>query len=279
MDFTRSDGYIGHDHAPLHKPPERASRFVLRQLAPRLALATVWTGPITIGGHSFIMDFDTGSSDLWVPGSGCTSSACSTKHKYNPSASSTSTAVPSKTLNVQYGDNSSSSGPVYQDTVAVAGLTATKQTFGAASTLSSSFASSPEDGLVGLTFQSISQLETSPLFMTLISQGKVAAPAFSIKLASSGSELYLGGMNSAKYVSGIDDMASQLGLLNLARAAPIRPFEAAPRRWVVKRLLRACGEGTAPRDGTSTRSREQGSFEDRAIEPVANAASSSGYSR
>ncbi|GAA6059653.1 hypothetical protein JCM10212_004156 [Sporobolomyces blumeae] len=162
----------------------------------------LWTGPITIGGQSFIMDFDTGSSDLWVPGSGCTSSACSTKHKYNPSASSTSTAVPSKTLNVQYGDGSSSSGPVYQDTVTVAGLTATKQTFGAASTLSSSFASSPEDGLVGLAFQSISQLQTSPLFMTLISQGKVAAPAFSFKLASSGSELYLGGMNSAKYVSG-----------------------------------------------------------------------------
>ncbi|GAA5937012.1 uncharacterized protein JCM15063_000127 [Sporobolomyces koalae] len=166
---------------------------------------SLWTGTVSIGtpGQTFILDFDTGSSDLWVPGVGCTASSCSSKHKYDPSKSSTSSSVPSKTLNVQYGDGSTSSGPVYSDNVVIAGLTASKQVFGAASTLSSSFASSPEDGLGGMAFQSISQLQTSPFFQTLVSQGKVASPVFSFKLASSGSELYLGGINSAKISSGV----------------------------------------------------------------------------
>ncbi|GAA6009797.1 hypothetical protein JCM11491_000817 [Sporobolomyces phaffii] len=164
---------------------------------------SLWAGYITIGsnGQSFLQDFDTGSSDLWVPGVGCTASSCSNKHKYNPATSSTS-GTTSKTLNVQYGDGSTSSGPAYSDNVSIAGLTATKQVFGAASTLSSSFASSPEDGLVGMAFQSISQLQTSPFFQTLISQGKVASPQFSFKLTPSGASLDLGSMVSSRYVAG-----------------------------------------------------------------------------
>ncbi|GAA5848382.1 hypothetical protein JCM5353_004881 [Sporobolomyces roseus] len=165
---------------------------------------SLWAGYINIGSNNqrFLIDFDTGSSDLWVPGVGCTASSCSSKAKYNPSTSSTSSAVPSKQLDVSYGDGSTSSGPVYKDNVNVAGLVATGQTFGAASTLSSSFASSPEDGLLGLGFQSLSQLQTSPYFQTLISQGKVASPQFSFKLTPSGASLDLGSMVSSRYVSG-----------------------------------------------------------------------------
>ncbi|GAA5951141.1 hypothetical protein JCM3765_002396 [Sporobolomyces pararoseus] len=164
---------------------------------------SLWAGYITIGsnGQSFLQDFDTGSSDLWVPGVGCTTSACSTKHKYNPSTSTTSRTT-TKSLNVAYGDGSTSSGPACSDSVTVAGLTATGQVFGAASTLSASFASSPEDGLVGMAFPSISQLQTSPFFQTLISQGKVASPQFSFKLTPSGASLDLGSMVSSRYVAG-----------------------------------------------------------------------------
>ncbi|GAA5901695.1 uncharacterized protein JCM6883_000367 [Sporobolomyces salmoneus] len=164
---------------------------------------SLWAGYITIGSNSqsFLQDFDTGSADLWVPGSGCTSSACSSKHKYNPSTSSTS-ATTTKQLDVSYGDGSTSSGPAYSDSVTVAGLTASKQVFGSATTLSSSFGSSPEDGLVGMAFPSISQLQTSPFFQTLISQGKVASPQFSFKLTKSGASLDLGSMVSSRYVAG-----------------------------------------------------------------------------
>jgi hypothetical protein len=153
--------------------------------------------------QSFLADFDTGSSDTWMPSSQCTQTACNGHNKYDASASSTSVAVPSKQLDVSYGDGSTTSGPVYQDTVTVAGLSATGQTIGAATALSGNFDSSPTDGLVGLGYQSLSQLQASPFFATLVSEGKVAAPQFSFKLGATGSsELFLGGMNPSLYVSG-----------------------------------------------------------------------------
>jgi Eukaryotic aspartyl protease len=52
---------------------------------------------------------------------------------------------------------------------------------------------------MGMAFQSISNYNASPLFQTLISEGAVTAPVFGFKLATSGSELVLGGTNSALY--------------------------------------------------------------------------------
>lgn len=75
-----------------------------------------WAGPIGIGtpAQPFLIDFDTGSSDLWVPSSSCTSSTCPDKHKYNATASSTSSKK-SGHFSIQYGDGSTVSGPVYTD--------------------------------------------------------------------------------------------------------------------------------------------------------------------
>ncbi|KAG0663087.1 Type I transmembrane sorting receptor [Rhodotorula mucilaginosa] len=167
----------------------------------------LWAGKITIGSpaQSFIMDFDTGSSDLWVPSSACSGSGCGTHARYTATSSSTSKAVTGKTLNVQYGDGSTASGPVYSDSVTVGGLTATGQTFGTATTLTGNFGSSPSDGLVGMAYPALSQLGVPPFFNTLWSEGRVAANSFSFRLAtqnSAASELYLGGLNSAKYVAG-----------------------------------------------------------------------------
>lgn len=107
-----------------------------------------------------------------------------------------------KSLSVTYGDGSSTSGSVYTDTVSIAGLSATKQTFGVATALSSDFANDPYDGLMGMGYQSISTLGAPPLFETLVSQNKVASSKFSFHLADSASELYLGGMNSALFKAG-----------------------------------------------------------------------------
>lgn len=123
-----------------------------------------------------LVDFDTGSSDLFLPGPDCDSS-CSGHTTYDPSSSSTSNDV-GKTFSLSYGDGSTVSGEQYTDTVTIAGLTvsllpdmnsvaridyndcsqATKQTLGAAKTYSSGFESSnfPADGLMGMGFKSIS---------------------------------------------------------------------------------------------------------------------------
>ncbi|TNY22212.1 aspartic protease [Rhodotorula diobovata] len=165
---------------------------------------TLYTGAMSIGtpAKSFVIDFDTGSSDLWVPSSSCNSEACNPHTKYDPSASTSAAIVAGKSLSVTYGDGSSTSGSVYTDTVSIAGLSATKQTFGVATALSSDFANDPYDGLMGMGYQSISTLGAPPLFETLVSQNKVASSKFSFHLADSASELYLGGMNSALFKAG-----------------------------------------------------------------------------
>ena len=75
-----------------------------------------WAGTISIGtpAQKFLIDFDTGSSDLWVPSSSCTSSTCRKKSTYDASDSSTSSKK-SGTFEIEYGDGSTVSGPIYTD--------------------------------------------------------------------------------------------------------------------------------------------------------------------
>ncbi|KAH8101206.1 acid protease [Cristinia sonorae] len=163
-----------------------------------------WTGPITIGSNDqpFVIDFDTGSSDLWVPNaSKCTS--CKGKHTYNAAKSSTSKSQ-SGTFQIQYGDGSTVSGPIFQDSVTVAGIEVTGQVFSAVTKLSSLFTNDPADGLLGLAFPSISNLKTSPFFQTAVSQGAVPANVFAFKLGSSDSSLYLGGTDTSLYSGDIE---------------------------------------------------------------------------
>ncbi|KAL6302306.1 aspartic peptidase domain-containing protein [Sparassis latifolia] len=74
-----------------------------------------WTGTISIGtpASNFIIDFDTGSADLWVPSSSCF--GCSSHNTYDPSSSSTSQDKTSTFL-ICYGDGSTTSGLEYADT-------------------------------------------------------------------------------------------------------------------------------------------------------------------
>ncbi|KAH9019324.1 acid protease [Lactarius deliciosus] len=159
--------------------------------------AELWYGSITVGtpAVTYTVDFDTGSSDLFLPGSDC-DSTCSGHTLYNPSSSSASSDV-GKTFKLQYGDGSTVSGEQYTDTVTLAGFKATRQRLGAAKTYSSGFQSDrfPADGLLGMGYESLSSYGASPVFQSLVSQGQVSTPVFSFYFAESGSELYVGGTN------------------------------------------------------------------------------------
>ncbi|EMD37833.1 hypothetical protein CERSUDRAFT_50799 [Gelatoporia subvermispora B] len=164
-----------------------------------------WAGTISIGtpAQSFLIDFDTGSSDLWVPNIACTSSTCKSKHRYNPASSSTK-ANQTGTFSIQYGDGSTVSGPVYTDKVTVAGITAANQYFSPVTTVSTFFAGEPADGILGMAYPGISNLGKSPYFNTAFTQKTAAANVFAMKLAKSGSELYLGGTDTALYKGTIE---------------------------------------------------------------------------
>ncbi|CAL1703173.1 unnamed protein product [Somion occarium] len=161
----------------------------------------LWQGAISVGtpAQSFTVDFDTGSSDLFLPGSKCTTN-CKGHNPYDTSKSTTAVDR-GKKFSLQYGDGSSVSGEQYSDTVTVARLTGTRQALGAATTYSTGFSSSnfPPDGLLGMAYQSISQYNAPPFFQTLVSQGKTTQPIFAFKLAAAGSEVFLGGVNAALY--------------------------------------------------------------------------------
>ncbi|KAI8996510.1 acid protease [Trametes punicea] len=162
-----------------------------------------WTGTISIGSpaQSFTIDFDTGSSDLWVPSSSC--SSCRGHKTYDPSKSSTSSKK-SGSFRISYGDGSTASGTPYTDTVTVGGVEVTNQYLAAVTSESSEFQQDPADGLLGLGFTAISSLGHDPFFITAVNQGAVSEGVFSFKLGKSGSELYVGGTNTDLYTGKIE---------------------------------------------------------------------------
>ncbi|CAG8659600.1 12171_t:CDS:2, partial [Acaulospora colombiana] len=162
---------------------------------------SLWYGEISVGtpANKYTVDFDTGSSDLFLPSSNCGQS-CNGHKTYDPSASSTSQDT-GNPFSLSYGDGSTVSGEVFTDAVSVAGLAAQDQAVGAATEYSSGLQSSnfPADGLMGMAFQEISGYNESPFFFTLISQGQVSESVFAMKLTPEGSELTLGGVSGDLY--------------------------------------------------------------------------------
>ena len=110
---------------------------------------------VTIGGQTLNLDFDTGSSDLWVFSSELPAADQNGHSIYTPGKSSTSKKLAGETWSITYGDQSSASGDVYSDTVDVGGTTVTGQAVEAAQTISAEFVSGTSDGLLGLGFSSI----------------------------------------------------------------------------------------------------------------------------
>lgn len=105
---TRTDGSL-----EVSQPSERLEE---RQNVPLQDMGDEeWDGNVKIGSPpvTFLIDFDTGSSDLWVPSSAC--STCQRHNKYNIHASSTG-ARKNGTFEIHYADNSTVSGPIYTDT-------------------------------------------------------------------------------------------------------------------------------------------------------------------
>ncbi|KAJ7244233.1 acid protease [Mycena rebaudengoi] len=160
---------------------------------------SLWFGTITAGTppQTFTVDFDTGSSDTFLPAVGC-DDTCDGHTLYNTAASSSAVNTTQPFL-LQFGAGNAT-GFIFDDTVTVAGLKVTNQAVGASNHYSVEFeaANFPPDGIVGMAFESLSVFGDPPLFTTLVNQGTVP-PVFGFKLAETGSELFLGGVNRALF--------------------------------------------------------------------------------
>ncbi|RUS18811.1 rhizopuspepsin II [Endogone sp. FLAS-F59071] len=160
------------------------------------AQVTVGTPPQT-----FLLDFDTGSSDLWLPFTGC-GSECKGKHIYNPKKSKTYRKDGRKWV-MRYGDNSSSSGILGIDTVCLAGLAIKHQTIDMAGEISQQFRTDRVDGLLGLAFDSATSIRGIKTPMdNLISQKLISKPIFGVYLGKKsnggGGEYIFGGYDKSK---------------------------------------------------------------------------------
>jgi hypothetical protein len=98
-----------------------------------------YIGNITIGTppQTFRVVFDTGSSNLWVPGLRCNDYGCQGKLKYNSSASSTYRPN-GQHIEIQYGTGSMK-GFLDVDTVTIGDADVLSQTFGEATSLADFF--------------------------------------------------------------------------------------------------------------------------------------------
>ncbi|KAI1211476.1 secreted aspartic proteinase precursor [Annulohypoxylon truncatum] len=164
--------------------------------------------PVSIGtpAQTLNLDFDSGSSDLWVFSTELPSSSVSGQTQYNPSKSSTAKKLSGATWQISYGDGSSSSGDVYTDTVTVGGVTFASQAVEAAKKVSSQFQSdSNNDGLLGLAFSSINTVSPTPqktFFDNIASELDVAAWTADLKYHTAGTYDF-GVIDQSKYTGDI----------------------------------------------------------------------------
>lgn len=129
------------------------------------------------------MDFDTGSSDIWVPSSTCGAS-CSTHRRFDAEKSSSYTPVANKTWSLEYGDGSSVEGYTARDTVHLSNVSQPNQLIGLVSKETPEFAADKFlDGIFGLAFPPLSYtgINTS-IVEDLYTSGSIPAPIVSFYL-------------------------------------------------------------------------------------------------
>ena len=105
--------------------------------------------------------------------------------------------------------------------VTVGGVTVTGQYLAAVTEESDEFQSDPSDGLLGLAFPAISNLNHDPFFFTAVDQGTADEGRFAFKLDQSGSELFIGGTNSDLYTGDIEyhDLSTSNGFWQIGGAS------------------------------------------------------------
>lgn len=119
-----------------------------------------YLSPISIGGQMINMDFDSGSSDLWVFSSQLPAAQIGNHKVYDKSKSKTFAPLDGQTFKISYGDGSGASGIVGTDTVDIGGATVTKQAIEMATYVSQSFtADTGSNGLVGLAYSKLNTVK------------------------------------------------------------------------------------------------------------------------
>jgi len=167
-------------------------------------------GEISVGtpAQKFEVVFDTGSSNLWVPSKKCswTCVACFLHNRYDQTKSS-SYVKNDTAFEIHYGSGSMK-GFCSQEKVCIGDLCADNQIFAEATDLPGvTFVAAKFDGILGLGYPTIAVNKITPVFNTIVEQGK-ADPIFAFYLnrdpeGAVGGEITFGGSNPEHYTGEI----------------------------------------------------------------------------
>ncbi|KAH8880895.1 acid protease [Thozetella sp. PMI_491] len=122
---------------------------------------STYYSPILIGNppQRVVLDFDSGSADLWVFSSLQPSTQSKGHNTYKSSSSNSSRLKTGNSWAITYGDGSSAKGNVYLDTVTLGGVSVTNQAVEAATDVSGEFITDTNiDGILGLAFSSLNTI-------------------------------------------------------------------------------------------------------------------------
>jgi len=157
-------------------------------------------GQIAIGTpeQKFLVLFDTGSSNLWVPSTSCTN--CGAHNAFNSTASSSYEAN-GTAFHITYGSGSLK-GYLSSDILTVGALQA-RVTFGEATDEpGATFKEAKFDGLFGLAYRSISEDNVDPPFFVFQQNGMLNMDLFTFYLQSDtqdDGELMIGDIDTSHY--------------------------------------------------------------------------------
>ncbi|XP_037622999.1 gastricsin-like [Sebastes umbrosus] len=150
---------------------------------------TTYFGAISIGTppQSFQVLFDTGSANLWVDSVYCNTQACNTHTKFNPQQSSTYSRK-GQSFYLPYGAGSLY-GVFGYDTVNVGGIVINNQEIGLSTNEpGQNFVVAKFDGILGLSYPSISAGGETPVMDNMISQNLLDSNIFAFYLSRGGQQ-------------------------------------------------------------------------------------------
>ncbi|XP_032058903.1 gastricsin-like [Aythya fuligula] len=166
-------------------------------------------GEISLGTppQSFLVLFDTGSSNLWVPSTLCQTAACKNHAMFNPSASSTFINN-GRTYSLTYGSGSLTVQLGY-DTLKIQNIKVKNQEFGLSKNEPSEpFYYAQFDGIMGMAYPSLAVGGTPTVLQGMLQQNQLTQPIFSFYFSrhptyNYGGELILGGVDKRLYTGEI----------------------------------------------------------------------------
>uniref|UniRef100_A0A8D0B9G8 Gastricsin n=1 Tax=Salvator merianae TaxID=96440 RepID=A0A8D0B9G8_SALMN len=203
-DVMKEEGVL-EDFLKNHKlDPARKYRFNEYNVAyePMAYMDASYYGQISIGTppQNFLVLFDTGSSNLWVPSVYCKSTACTGHARFNPSQSSTY-STNGQTFFLQYGSGNLA-GFFGYDTLTVSVTNLPNTNFGLSENEpGANFIYAEFDGILGMAYPSLAVGGATTALEKMLQEQLLSQPVFSFYLSRSqyGGEVVFGGADPRLY--------------------------------------------------------------------------------